>query len=84
MNYDSTNDTLLHIKRVNQLLTEGASELINRANIHDNYTKFVSDTQRYKMLGNGWTVKIIEQFFCNLNKSANVHQRSMSLFSNCG
>lgn len=36
MNYDSTNDTLLHIKRVNQLLTEGASELINRANIHDN------------------------------------------------
>lgn len=25
----------------------------------DNYTKGVSDTQRYKMLGNGWTVDII-------------------------
>jgi DNA (cytosine-5)-methyltransferase 3A len=25
----------------------------------DNYTKIVSDTQRYKMLGNGWTVDVI-------------------------
>ncbi len=35
MNYDSKTDTLLHIKRVAQLLTEAASELIRRANIHD-------------------------------------------------
>lgn len=35
-NYDSTSDTLLHIKRVSQLLTEAASELIRRANVHDN------------------------------------------------
>lgn len=34
--YDSTSDTLLHIKRVAQLLTEAASELITRANVHDN------------------------------------------------
>lgn len=34
--YDSTKDTLLHIKRVAQLLTEAAAELIRRANIHDN------------------------------------------------
>ena len=34
--YDSKADTLLHIKRVNQLMTEGACELIRRANIHDN------------------------------------------------
>lgn len=33
---DSTVETLLHIKRVNQLLTEGAMELIRRANVHDN------------------------------------------------
>lgn len=25
----------------------------------DNYTAGVSDTQRYKMLGNGWTVDVI-------------------------
>lgn len=35
MQYDSTVDTLLHIKRVSQLLTQAATELINRANIHD-------------------------------------------------
>ena len=34
--YDSKPDTLLHIKRVAQLLTEAASELIRRANVHDN------------------------------------------------
>lgn len=36
MNYDSKTDTLLHIKRVAQLLTEASAELIRRANIHDN------------------------------------------------
>lgn len=36
MSYDSKPDTLLHIKRVSQLMTEGASELIRRANVHDN------------------------------------------------
>lgn len=34
--YDSTKDTLLHIKRVSQLLTEASAELIRRANVHDN------------------------------------------------
>lgn len=36
MSYDSKADTLLHIKRVSQLMTEAAAELIRRANIHDN------------------------------------------------
>ena len=27
--------------------------------VKDNYTNHVSDTQRYKMLGNGWTVDVI-------------------------
>lgn len=35
-NYDSKTDTLLHIKRVAQLLTEASAELIRRANVHDN------------------------------------------------
>jgi len=33
--FDSTVDTLKHIKRVKQLLTEAAAELIKRANCHD-------------------------------------------------
>ena len=36
MNYDSTVDTLRHIKRVNELLGLAAIELIRRGNVHDN------------------------------------------------
>ncbi|MEM8527914.1 MAG: hypothetical protein AAGG68_24955, partial [Bacteroidota bacterium] len=39
-NYDSTSDTLLHIKRVNQLLTGSAIELIARVNSFDSSCLF--------------------------------------------
>ena len=35
-------------------------------NVPDNYSSVVSNTQRYKMLGNGWTVGIIEHIFKNI------------------
>lgn len=35
MSYDSTNDTLKHIKRVDDLLKMAASELLRRGSIHD-------------------------------------------------
>ena len=31
--------------------------------VQDNYTNHVSNTQRYKMLGNGWTVDVIAHIF---------------------
>jgi DNA (cytosine-5)-methyltransferase 3A len=31
--------------------------------VKDNYTNCVSDTQRYRMLGNGWTVDVIAHMF---------------------
>ena len=34
--------------------------------VDDNYTDCVSDTQRYKMLGNGWTVDVISHIFKGL------------------
>lgn len=34
----------------------------------DNYTHGVSDTQRYKMLGNGWTVDVIAHILSCLKK----------------
>lgn len=34
----------------------------------DNYTEGVSNTQRYKMLGNAWTVDIIAHIFYNINE----------------
>lgn len=36
--------------------------------VPDNYTEGVSNTQRYKMLGNGWTVDVIVHIFSFLNK----------------
>jgi len=32
----------------------------------DNYTEGVSDSQRYKMCGNGWTAEAVEQWFKHL------------------
>lgn len=40
--------------------------------VPDNYTDCVSDTQRYKMLGNGWTVDVIAHIFKNLKTDADV------------
>ena len=34
--------------------------------VPDNYTEGVSNTDRYKMLGNGWTVDVIVEFFKNI------------------
>jgi DNA-cytosine methyltransferase len=34
--------------------------------VPDGYTEGVSNTQRYKMLGNGWTVKVIEHILQNI------------------
>jgi DNA-cytosine methyltransferase len=35
--------------------------------VPEGYTAHVSNTQRYKMLGNGWTVDVIAHLFKNLN-----------------
>jgi DNA (cytosine-5)-methyltransferase 3A len=34
--------------------------------VKDNYTSCVSDSQRYKMIGNGWTVDVIVHIFSYL------------------
>jgi site-specific DNA-cytosine methylase len=34
--------------------------------VPDNYTEGVSNTQRYKMLGNGWTVEVIKHILGNM------------------
>jgi DNA-cytosine methyltransferase len=34
--------------------------------VPDNYSNYVSNTQRFRMLGNGWTVDAICQFFKNI------------------
>lgn len=36
--------------------------------VPDGYTSCVSDTQRYRMLGNGWTVDVISHIFSNIDE----------------
>lgn len=37
--------------------------------VPDNYTEGVSNSQRYRMIGNGWTVDVIAHIFANLQAS---------------
>lgn len=50
MAYDSTPDTLLHIKRVAELMTNAAAELIRRANIHDNSKLVAPEKELFDVL----------------------------------
>jgi DNA (cytosine-5)-methyltransferase 3A len=34
--------------------------------MNDGYTAYVSDSQRYKMIGNGWTIEVIAHIFTSL------------------
>ena len=47
-----------------------ATECERLQTVPDNYTVCVSDTQRYKMLGNGWTVDVIAHIFGSLLNGA--------------
>jgi site-specific DNA-cytosine methylase len=35
--------------------------------VPDNYTNHVSNSQRYKMLGNGWTIDVIAHILKNMD-----------------
>ena len=37
--------------------------------VPDNYTNHVSNTQRYRMLGNGWTIEVIKHIFQGMQES---------------
>ena len=50
-------DSLLSINKNIRKLTPIECERLQT--VKDNYTNHVSDSQRYKMLGNGWTVDVI-------------------------
>jgi site-specific DNA-cytosine methylase len=42
--------------------------------VADGYTNHVSDSQRYKMLGNGWTVDVIAHIFSYIKLNTNDNQ----------
>lgn len=59
------NNGMTLIRRPNQkeLSVLNVQEVEKLMNVPLNYTDGVSNTQRYKMLGNGWDVKVIEHIF---------------------
>lgn len=50
-------------------------------NVPDNYTNVVSDTQRYRMLGNGWTVDIISHIFSHIKKGVSSYEDDSCIFA---
>jgi DNA (cytosine-5)-methyltransferase 1 len=53
----------LNIKLNNQIRRLTPVECERLQTVNDNYTNHVSDSQRYRMLGNGWTVDVIAYIF---------------------
>ena len=52
--------TMINTPRIRRLTPIECERL---QTVKDNYTSHVSDSQRYKMLGNGWTVDVIVHIF---------------------
>mgnify|MGYP000879194281 CR=1 FL=1 len=65
--FDSKSNCLSTVQKDNLLIDENKNRIRRFTPIEcerlqtlpDNYTIGVSDSQRYKMLGNGWTVDVI-------------------------
>jgi site-specific DNA-cytosine methylase len=56
-------------RTIHRILTPNECEKLQTVPL--NYTNCVSKTQRYKMLGNGWTVDVIAHIFKNLRNENN-------------
>jgi DNA (cytosine-5)-methyltransferase 3A len=52
-----------HIFKNSQIRRLTPTECERLQTVKDGYTAYVSDSQRYKMLGNGWTVDVIAHIF---------------------
>jgi DNA (cytosine-5)-methyltransferase 3A len=52
--------TMINTSRIRRLTPIECERL---QTVKDNYTAHVSDSQRYKMLGNGWTISVIAHIF---------------------
>lgn len=81
--YDSTVDTLLHIKRVSQLMTEAATELIRRANCHDasklkSPEKELYDKLTPKLRGSTYGSEEYKQFLKDLKPALDNHYNKNS------
>jgi site-specific DNA-cytosine methylase len=58
--------TMINTSRIRRLTPIECERL---QTVADNYTAHVSDSQRYKMLGNGWTIDVIAHIFSYLTNN---------------
>lgn len=56
-NWDNALDSQIEYRKLT------VTECERLQTLPDGYTEGVSDTQRYKMLGNGWTVEVVAHIF---------------------
>lgn len=61
----SNGSTMINTSRIRRLTPIECERL---QTVKDNYTNHVSDSQRYKMLGNGWTIDVIAHIFSYINE----------------
>jgi len=60
---DTGNTNAVEIRGTSRIRRLTPIECERLQTVKDNYTNHVSDSQRYKMLGNGWTVEVITHIF---------------------
>ena len=66
---DTGNTQAVEIKNVTSRIRRlTPTECERLQTVKQGYTNHVSDSQRYKMLGNGWTVDVIAYIFSHINK----------------
>lgn len=65
VNYNKGQEQIVFDNNTIRRLTPIECERLQK--LPDNYTEGVSNTQRYKMIGNGWTVSVIKHIFEGLN-----------------
>ena len=64
----NTDSSYIKTTRIRRLTPKECERL---QTIPDNYTNYVSDSQRYKSIGNGWTVDVIAHILNYLKKELN-------------
>jgi site-specific DNA-cytosine methylase len=73
-----TNSTKNQIKTDNGIRKLTPSECEKLQTVPDGYTEGVSTTQRYNMLGNGWTVDVIAHIFSFLKGEGKIKEKDFT------
>ena len=78
INVNSINEELAKIIiNLEEDSTKKLYDYLQLQTVPDNYTSSVSNTQRYKMLGNGWTVDVIAHLFKNITTKGVTYERNL-------